>query len=224
MLVWMNEAALAPGRTYLLQHGPRTTPARVEKLLYRWDVNTLEPRPAAGLELNEIGRVLIEAAEPLAFDSYRDNRSTGGFILIDPIHNLTLGAGLIEKAVRRERRGASGVAFRAARLTPAERQALFGHKGAVVDLSARPDLAPLLERQLLEQGHHALLVEIPGLPAEALAEVGQIVVTTHPVSQPLVASADLSPDDDEALLELHERLRRAGVFAAEEAIEPGEGI
>ncbi len=224
IFVWMNETALAAGRTYLLQHGPRTVPARVEKILYRWDVNTLEPRPAQNLELNEIGRVLIETAEPLAFDSYRANRATGGFILIDPIHNLTLGAGLIESAVRRERRGAAGLAFRAARLTPAERQALFGHKGGVVDLSARPALAPLLERQLLEQGHRALLIEIEGLPAEVLAEAGQIVITTLPAVRPLVQSADLSADDDEALLELHERLRRSGVFLIQDDVEPGEGI
>jgi len=244
MVVWMNETALAPGRTYLLQHGPRTVPARVEKMVYRWDVNSLEPKEAAGLELNEIGRVLIECAEPLAFDSYRTNRATGGFILIDPIHNLTLGAGLIEAAVRRERRGGAGVAFRAARLTPAERAAMFGHKGAVVDLSARPDLAPLLERQLLEQGHHALLWELPeasaeatagkpaealakpqaGKPAEALAKAGQIVVTTQPAPGALVQSADLSADDDEALLELHERLRRSGVFLIQDDVDLGEGI
>ena len=265
MVVWMNETALAPGRTYLLQHGPRTVPARVEKMVYRWDVNSLEPKEAAGLELNEIGRVLIECAEPLAFDSYRTNRATGGFILIDPIHNLTLGAGLIEAAVRRERRGGAGVAFRAARLTPAERAAMFGHKGAVVDLSARPDLAPLLERQLLEQGHHALLWELPasaeatagrpveasakpqvgssaealakpqagssasavttaGEPAEALAKAGQIVLTTSPAPGALVQSADLSLDDDEALLELHERLRRSGVFLIQDDVDLGEGI
>jgi sulfate adenylyltransferase large subunit len=224
MLVWMNEAALAPGRTYLLQHGPRTVPARVERILYRWDVNTLEPQPAGALDLNEIGRVLVETAEPLAFDSYRDDRATGGFILIDPINNLTLGAGLIEAAVRRERRGRAGVEFRAARLTAAERQALFGHRGAVVDLAARPDLAPLLERQLLEQGHRALLLEIAGLPAEALADAGQIVITTVPAASPLVQSADLSADDDEALLELHERLRRSGVFLIQDDVEPGEGI
>lgn len=224
MLVWMNEAALTPGRTYLLQHGPRTVPARIERILYRWDVNTLEPQPAESLDLNEIGRVLVETAEPLAFDSYRDNRATGGFILIDPINNLTLGAGLIETAVRRERRSRAGVEFRAARLTPAERQALFGHRGAVADLSARPDLAPLLERQLLEQGHRALLLEIAGVPAEALAEAGQIVITTVPAARPLVQSADLSADDDEALLELHERLRRSGVFLIQDDVEPGEGI
>jgi hypothetical protein len=187
-------------------------------------VNSLAPCPASGLELNEIGRVLIETAEPLAFDSYRANRATGGFILIDPISNLTLGAGLIESAVRRERRGGAGLAFRAARLTAAEREQLFGHRGVVVDLSARPGLAPLLERQLLEQGRRALLIEAPGLPIAALAEAGQIVLATSPSAAALVQSSDLSADEDEALLELHERLRRSGVFLDQEDVEPGEGI
>ena len=224
MLVWMNEAPLAPGRTYLLQHGPRSVPARVERVLHRWDVDTLTPAPAGSLELNEIGRVLVETAEPLAMDSYRDNRATGGFILIDPINNLTLGAGLVETAVRRERRGSAGVAFRAARLTAAEREQLYGHRGAVVDLSARPELAPLFERQLLEQGHRALLIEAAGAPLAELAALGQIVLATVPATGALVESVDLSADDDEALLELNERLRRAGVFLTQDDVEPGEGI
>lgn len=224
MLVWMNETPLAPGRAYLLQHGPRTVPARVERVLHRWDVDTLAPTPAGSLELNEIGRVLVETAEPLAIDSYRDNRATGGFILVDPIHNLTMGAGLVETPVRRERRGSAGVAFRAARLTAAERQQLFGHRGAVVDLSARPELAPLLERQLLEQGHRALLIEAAGAPVAELAALGQIVLAAVPAAGALVESVDLSADGDEALLELNERLRRAGVFLAQDDVEPGEGI
>ena len=81
-VVWMNEAPLDGRRGYLLQHGTRTVPVRLHGVA----------------ALNEIARVEVELAEALPYDSYRENRSTGGFILIDTITNLTMGAGLIEGA------------------------------------------------------------------------------------------------------------------------------
>jgi sulfate adenylyltransferase large subunit len=127
-IVWMNEKALSASGSYLLQHGTRVVPARVRGVRHRWDLEHLRTVEASALGLNDIGEVEIETAEPLAFDSYRQNRATGGFILLDPISNLTLGAGLIEKEVRDqevERQRFSTDAF-----TPAERaelRALVAH-------------------------------------------------------------------------------------------------
>jgi hypothetical protein len=66
--------------------------------------------------------VEIETAEPLSFDSYRSNRATGGLILIDPIRNLTVAAGLIEGVVKQEDNGRQR--FSTDPFTPAERAAL----------------------------------------------------------------------------------------------------
>ncbi len=109
-LVWMNEIPMEAGGSYLLQHGTRVVPARIKSVRHRWDVEHLHTAEAATLELNDIGEVEIETAEPLSFDSYRSNRATGGLILIDPIRNLTVAAGLIEGVVKQEDNGRSASA------------------------------------------------------------------------------------------------------------------
>jgi sulfate adenylyltransferase large subunit len=121
-LVWMNELAMEAGGSYLLQHGTRVVPARIKSVRHRWDVEHLHTAEASTLELNDIGEVEIETAEPLSFDSYRHNRATGGLILIDPIRNLTVAAGLIEGVVRQEENGRQR--FSTDPFTPAERAAL----------------------------------------------------------------------------------------------------
>ena len=87
----------AAGDRLSLKHTTRSVAVIVEALTDRVDVETLE-RVAApdALELNDIGRVRLRAAQPLVVDRYEANRATGGFILIDPTTNGTVGAGMIE--------------------------------------------------------------------------------------------------------------------------------
>jgi sulfate adenylyltransferase large subunit len=223
-VVWMNEHPLTAGATWLLQQGPRTVPARVTRILHRLDVESLAPDAATSLHLNDIGQVEIETAEPLVFDSYRDNRSTGGFILIDPITNLTMASGLIESAAKATERRKSKLSFESAAITPAERASLYGHHPARVDVSARPKLAPLTERTLIEQGCRVFLRQTPDVPLDPLLAAGLIVLDTQPGPVAVTGAAGLSLDDDEAVLELIERLRRASVFLDHDAVQPGEGI
>jgi bifunctional enzyme CysN/CysC len=94
---WMDErSALAAGRTYLLKHTTNTVRAQVHSLQYRLDINGLHrDDQATTLELNEIGRVSFHCTEPLLVDDYTTNRATGSFIIIDPLTNGTVGAGVI---------------------------------------------------------------------------------------------------------------------------------
>jgi bifunctional enzyme CysN/CysC len=98
MVCWMSESGeLTPGRRYYLKHTTRRVRAIVDAVVCRLDVNTLaldtDDQP---LRLNDIGRVRLRTTEPLAFDSYRRNRVTGAFILIDEATNETVAAGMIE--------------------------------------------------------------------------------------------------------------------------------
>jgi bifunctional enzyme CysN/CysC len=98
VLFWMSDVPLAEGRPYLLKHTTQKVCAEVTRHLASLDVETLtygEPRP---LGRNGIGRVLIEAQRPVFCDPYARNRITGSFILIDPLSNQTLAAGLVETA------------------------------------------------------------------------------------------------------------------------------
>jgi sulfate adenylyltransferase large subunit len=153
-VVWMNQKPLEPNRGYLIKQTTQTTQARVREIRYRIDVNTLEHQPARELELNGIGVVSVEAQRPLLFDAYRKNRFTGSFILIDPITNETMGAGMILQAEVGE--GATG------RVTDAERLAVRGHAPLAICLPPdRVDLAWLLERRLFDHGYVVHVIRQP---------------------------------------------------------------
>lgn len=95
MLVWMSEQALVPGKQYWMKHTTRRTSGEVQSVRYSIDVNTLHRSNAANLKLNEIGRCRVALHDPLIFDSYRRNRETGSFILVDRITNETVAAGML---------------------------------------------------------------------------------------------------------------------------------
>jgi sulfate adenylyltransferase subunit 1 (EFTu-like GTPase family) len=153
-VVWMNRKPLEPNRSYLIKHTTQVTQARVREIRYRIDVNTLEHQPARRLELNAIGVVSVEAQRPLLFDPYRQNRFTGSFILIDPITNETMGAGMILQAAASE--GAAGP------VTDDERRLARGHAPLAICLPPdRTDLAWLLERRLFDQGYAVHVIQQP---------------------------------------------------------------
>ena len=100
-LIWMGEEALIPGRSYYLKIGTQTVSATVSQPKYRINVNTMEQAAASTLDLNEIGVANISIDRSIPFSSYEENRSLGSFILIDKMNNSTVGAGLINFALRR---------------------------------------------------------------------------------------------------------------------------
>jgi bifunctional enzyme CysN/CysC len=97
MVCWLSETVtLRPGAKYMIKHTTRWARALVTDLQYRLDVNTLHRDESVdSLVLNEIGRIRLRTTQPLFFDSYRDNRETGSFILVDEDTNATIGAGMI---------------------------------------------------------------------------------------------------------------------------------
>jgi bifunctional enzyme CysN/CysC len=96
MVCWMATEPLRPGQKLAIKHTTRTARALVKDLQYRLDINTLHRDEATGeLGLNDIGRVRLRTTTPLFVDDYRNNRTTGGFILIDEATNVTVGAGMI---------------------------------------------------------------------------------------------------------------------------------
>jgi sulfate adenylyltransferase large subunit len=94
-LVWFQDEPLQPGRSYLVKTATALTPARVTSVQYAVNINTLQQKPATTLGLNEIGVGLLELDRPIPFDSYRQNRYTGSFIVIDRFTNATVAAGMV---------------------------------------------------------------------------------------------------------------------------------
>ena len=100
-ILWMNDNPMIPGRQYIFKSNTQTATLTLGKLKHRIDVNTLNHLPAKTLELNEIGVCNISLDKRIAFDPYDDNRTMGGFIVIDRLSNNTVGMGLIDFALRR---------------------------------------------------------------------------------------------------------------------------
>ncbi|HYI96548.1 MAG TPA: sulfate adenylyltransferase subunit CysN [Bryobacteraceae bacterium] len=154
-IVWMATQAMELDRPYLVKHTSKQVRANITQLRHRVNINDLSKIEANKLELNEIGVVSIETHQPLFFDAYRKNRGTGAFIIIDPVSNLTVAAGMISERVDREDRRTSmlsGVEFERSRLTAAERWERAGHQPVTIWLTARTEVAYLLERELFDRG------------------------------------------------------------------------
>jgi sulfate adenylyltransferase large subunit len=194
-LVWMSHTPLDLKRDYLIKHTTQEVKARVRAIRYRFDVNTLGQEPASELRLNEIAAAVIETRKPLFVDPYRRNRVTGAFILIDPISNETVAAGMISPPrIRHAGRTAGGDV--SAPVTAAERAERYGHSAAIVWMAAGWDAACRLERALFERGAITQVVEataagehLAPIAAASLAAGLILIVAGAPASLPLQSGA-----------------------------------
>jgi sulfate adenylyltransferase large subunit len=162
MVVWLHPQPLELGKSYFLKHAVRTTRARAVAIHHRVNVHRFAQEPVQRLEMNDIASVEFDSASPLFFDSYERNRTTGSFILIDPLSNGTVGAAMLgenqlETPPRSANREISARNLARAPVTAAERFARHGHRPAIVLAEGRGSLAALLERALFRGGYEVLL-------------------------------------------------------------------
>ena len=95
VVCWMDGTPLDPSRKYIVKHTTSAVRAILSRPHYRLDVDTLAHEAADTLALNDIGRLGIRLAGPLAIDDYADNRTTGSFIVIDEFTRSTVAAGFV---------------------------------------------------------------------------------------------------------------------------------
>ena len=230
--VWMSTEPLERGKTYLLRHGPHEVQARAVSIRHAVDIETLEARPAQTLGWNGIGLVAWETSQPLAYDLYSQVRGNGAFILIDPLSNRTIAAGMIEAAASDPlglARGRRPAVFRTGRLTPAERAARSRHTGALILADTASPAAQLLERRLFEGGAEVVLLDALVRPLEPLLRAGLIVIAPHgsscrgfpALSMPEAAGG---ADAEDQVTEMMEQLREQGVLQERDEYGAGEGI
>jgi bifunctional enzyme CysN/CysC/sulfate adenylyltransferase subunit 1 len=184
MVVWMHELPLVAGRAYLIKHTTRVVRATVRAIRYRVDVNSTEHRNAARLQINDIGEVEFDAALPLFFDAYAQNREMGAMILIDPVSNATVGAAML-----------------LAPIAPADAHGVTAQPAAFVWLRGLTSDALSLRDALHAQGRSAVVVDdelIPeaSLPAVVralqLAQVTAISARTVLSREPLAALREIA--------------------------------
>jgi len=89
----MDTRALDTSHTYFIQHNSKVTRCRIQEILHKVNINTLDKEyDHEDFKLNDIGRIIIKTADPLAFDPYQVNKANGGAIIIDSRTNVTVGA------------------------------------------------------------------------------------------------------------------------------------
>ncbi|KHJ39766.1 sulfate adenylyltransferase subunit 1 [Pedobacter glucosidilyticus] len=98
-ICWMDTRELDTSATYFIQHNSKLTRCKIQEILYKVNINTLEKVNADAFGLNDIGRVEIKTADELAFDAYDVNKRNGGAIIIDSRTNVTVGALMLRAAL-----------------------------------------------------------------------------------------------------------------------------
>jgi bifunctional enzyme CysN/CysC len=159
-MVWMADEPMVPGRAYWLKLGTQTVSATVQPPKYQVNVNTLEQLAAKTLELNAIGVAEITTDRAMVFEPYAENRTLGGFILIDKITNATVAAGMLNFSLRR----AQNVHWQAIDIS---REAHARQKGQLPKLlwftglsgSGKSTIANLVEKKLHALGRHSFLLD-----------------------------------------------------------------
>ena len=159
-VLWMDDAALLPGRPYWLQIGSRTVAASVSEIKHRIDVNTQDKLAAKRLELNEVGYCNLSLDEPIAFEPYACNRALGGFILIDRQSNATVAAGTLDFALRR----AGNVHWQHLDVDKAARARIKGQTPRVLWFTGlsgagKSTIANQVEKRLHARGCHTFLLD-----------------------------------------------------------------
>ncbi|MHA6685106.1 sulfate adenylyltransferase subunit CysN [Mesorhizobium sp. A556] len=159
-IVWFDENALLPGRSYILRTETDQAGATVTDLKYRVNINDFAHEAAKSLALNEVGVCNISTRTPIVFDAFGDNRATGAFILIDRITNATVGAGMILHALRRAENihwQSLDVDKRARSEMKNQRPAVFWFTG--LSGSGKSTVANMLEKKLHSAGRHTILLD-----------------------------------------------------------------
>lgn len=159
-IVWRGEEPLLRGRSYRLEMGAASANATIAPLKYRINVESLEHAAAAKLEAGEIGVCGLQLDRSIAFDPYRENPTTGGFVLSDPVSGARVGIGMLHFALRR----AQNVHWQAVDVNKPARSALKGQTPCVLwytglSGAGKSSIANLVDKKLHAMNRHTYLLD-----------------------------------------------------------------
>ena len=159
-IVWMSDEEMLPGRPYWLKIGAQTVTATIQQPKYQVNVNTMEHLAAKTLDLNAIGLANLSTDKQIVFEPYEQNRTLGGFILIDKISNATVAAGMLNFSLRR----AQNVHWQATDVSREFHAGLKNQKPAVLWFTGlsgagKSTIANLVEKKLARMNRHTFLLD-----------------------------------------------------------------
>ncbi|MDA7579191.1 sulfate adenylyltransferase subunit CysN [Alphaproteobacteria bacterium] len=159
-IIWMDEKSLIPGRAYYVKIGNQTVTATIAEPKYEINVNTLEHVAARSLKINSIGVANMTIDQSIPYTPYAENKTLGGFILIDKFTNATVGAGLINFSLRR----AQNIYLQPTHITKDHHANIKNQKPAVVWMtgisgSGKSTIANTIEKKLYSINRHTFLLD-----------------------------------------------------------------
>ncbi len=159
-LLWMDDDALVPGRSYWVKLGTRLLPASVMDVKYKVDVNSGEQIPAEQVYKNELVVCDVILSEKCAFDTFERNRDLGSFIFINRITNMTSACGTVIHPLRRS----NNVVWQKTDITKDIRSEQKHQKTKTIWFtglsgSGKSTLANELEKRLVAMGKHTMLLD-----------------------------------------------------------------
>jgi bifunctional enzyme CysN/CysC len=193
ILCWMDdEKDLNTDTHYILQHTTKLVKSCITELLYKINVNTLHRERPETVGLNEIARVEIKTAQPIFFDEYRKNRAAGSFVLIDPVTNRTVAAGMIRNISTAEHPGpaaelrdevpyetikSKNITYDESDIEPADREAKNTHRAVCLWFtglsgSGKSTVARGLERRLFKEGKQVFRLDGDNVRHGLCADLG----------------------------------------------------
>jgi bifunctional enzyme CysN/CysC len=175
-ILWMDDSVLTPGKNYLVKVGTKTLPGTVTAIKHKIEINTGKTVPTDHIVKNELATCEFSLSDKFVIDAFEQNKSIGGFILIDRVTNMTSACGVIEQILQSS--------VNAIQLdTEITREVRAKQKGQnpltlwfTGEVSDKSTLAKEVEKRLISTGHHTMLLENgQGESLQRLAEVAKLM-------------------------------------------------
>lgn len=159
-LAWLSEDECFKGRSYIIKHGTQKIRSQIVDLKFKYDINNLSHQTCTSLKLNDICNATISLSKDIPYTNFKDNTSLGKFILIDPLTNQTVGAGMINHSMRR----ATNIHKHNLAITRDLREKLNGHTSKVlwftgISGSGKSSIADSLEKKLYSRGIRTFILD-----------------------------------------------------------------
>ncbi|WP_063870703.1 GTP-binding protein [Paenibacillus sp. Root444D2] len=175
-ILWMDDSVLTPGKNYLVKVGTKVLPGTVTAITHKIEINTGKTVPTDHIVKNELATCEFSLSDNIVIDSFEQNKSIGGFILIDRVTNMTSACGVIEQI----RQGSDNSVQLDTEITRDVRAQQKGQNPLTLwftgSLSDQLVLAKEVEKRLVSTGHHTMLLKNGhGESLQRLAEVAKLM-------------------------------------------------
>lgn len=159
-LSWLADEECYKGRNYIVKIGTQKVSCQITDLKYKYNINTLKQEPAKSLNVNDIANATITLNRDVPFTAFSENKSLGRLIIIDPLSNKTVGAGMINFSLRR----ATNIHKHELEISRELREKLNGHTGKLlwftgISGSGKSTIANILEKSLYERGIRTFILD-----------------------------------------------------------------